>query len=128
MRSSLVYKYSCARCASEYVGSTSRALHIRICEHQGRSFRTGTLLTTPPHSNIREHLQKCNTTINSENFTILDTSPNISHLRILESLYINQIKFKFHTNCTTLVCSKITTPLQTISNFHHTILIFICQF
>ena len=31
-RSSLVYKFSCARCASEYVGSTTRTLHTRVAE------------------------------------------------------------------------------------------------
>ena len=41
MRSSLVCKFSCARCASEYVGSTIRTLHTRVAEHAGRSFRTG---------------------------------------------------------------------------------------
>ena len=36
--SSLVYKFSCACCASEYVGSTIRTLHTRVAEHAGRSF------------------------------------------------------------------------------------------
>ena len=47
---SLVYKFSCARCASEYVGSTTRTLHTRVAEHAGRSLRTGSILSVPPHS------------------------------------------------------------------------------
>ena len=55
MLSSVVYKYSCAQCASgTYVGSTTRALHMRIAEHRGRSFRTGKLVQSPK-SSIREH-------------------------------------------------------------------------
>ena len=42
MRSSLVYEFSCAHCASKYVGSTIRALCFRVAEHAGRSSRTGT--------------------------------------------------------------------------------------
>ena len=48
LRSSLVYKFSYARCASEYVGSTIRTLHTRVAECAGRSFSTGSLLTVPP--------------------------------------------------------------------------------
>ena len=40
---------------SEYVGSTIRTLHTRVAEHAGRSFRTGSRLTDPPHYNIRQH-------------------------------------------------------------------------
>ena len=43
MRSSLAYKFSCARCASEYVGSSIRTLHTRVAEHAGNSFSTGSL-------------------------------------------------------------------------------------
>ena len=53
MRSSLVYKFSCARCASGYVGSTIHALHTRVAEHAGRSFCTGSLITVHPDFNIR---------------------------------------------------------------------------
>ena len=59
MRSSLLHKFSCARCASEYVGSTIRPLHTRVAEHAGRSFRTGSHLTVPPHPNVRQHALLC---------------------------------------------------------------------
>ena len=92
MRSTLVYKYCCAHCASEYVGSTSRTLAIRVAEHAGRSFRTNRILTNPPNSNIYEHASKCNSPITLENFSILNSCNNISDLHILESLYIYKLK------------------------------------
>ena len=55
LKSSLVYKFSCARCASEYVGMTARTLGTRVDEHVGVSYRTGARLTQPPHLAIRDH-------------------------------------------------------------------------
>ena len=55
LKSSLVYKFSCAQCASEYVGMTARTLGTRDDKHVGVSYRTGALLTEPPHSAIRDH-------------------------------------------------------------------------
>ena len=34
-------------------------LHTRVAEHAGRSFRTASLLTVPPHSNIKQHALSC---------------------------------------------------------------------
>ena len=69
--SSLVYKFSCTQCVSEYVGSTMRTLHTRVAEHAGRSFRTGALLTSPPHSNIRAHALSCSSPVAIDNFNVL---------------------------------------------------------
>ena len=55
LKSSLVYKFSCALCASEYGGMTARTLDTRVDEHVGVSYRTGARLTQPPHSAIRDH-------------------------------------------------------------------------
>jgi hypothetical protein len=88
LRSSVVYKFSCALCASEYVGSTSRTLKTRVAEHAGRSCRTGALLTHPSHSSIRTHAERCDVPVNEKSFTILDSCSNVFSLRILESLYI----------------------------------------
>ena len=51
-RSSVIYKYVCSDCEAEYVGVTSRALHMRVAEHRGRSFRTNNILANPSHSSI----------------------------------------------------------------------------
>jgi len=92
MQASLVYKYRCAHCASEYIGSTTRTLHTRVAEHAGKSFRTGALLTSPPQSSIREHSSTCNSPVVLEDFKIVSKVSNFIDLRILESLYIFKMK------------------------------------
>ena len=89
--SSVVYKFSCASCHASYVGSTTRNLRCRVEEHAGRSFRTGSALSTRQHSNIYDHVQSCSSTITLDNFEILGRS-NPCDLRILESLFIKKIK------------------------------------
>ena len=65
MLSSVVYKYSCAQCGSgTYAGSTTRALHMRIAEHRGRSFRTGKLVQSPKSYKL-QFINKCNQLIRS---------------------------------------------------------------
>ena len=44
LKSSLVCKFSCAQCASEYVGMTARTLGTRVDEHVGVSYRIGARL------------------------------------------------------------------------------------
>ena len=91
-RTSIVYKYSCERCSSVYVGSTSRRLHVRVCEHMGLSSRTEKPLSTPAASSIRDHAQSCNSPISLNNFNIIGTCKNVTDLRILESLHIHKLK------------------------------------
>ena len=78
MRSSLVYKFSSV---SEYVGSTT-----------GRSFRTGSLLTIPSHSNIRQHALSCGVPVSIDNFNVVGNTKFSTDLRILESLFIHKLK------------------------------------
>ena len=93
LRSRIVYSYSCAQCASgTYIGSTMRSAYVRIAEHRGRSFRTGKLLVSPPHSAIRDHAIRHKHTIQDSCFKILDQDPVETSLRILESLYIGKQK------------------------------------
>jgi hypothetical protein len=92
MRSSLVYKFSCARCASAYVGMTTRNLYTRVAEHCGRSSRTGSVLTRPPNSAIRIHAESCDVRISEQNFEILSSTSNETDLKILESLFIHKLK------------------------------------
>ena len=92
VRSSLIYEFCCARCASRYVGSTCRNLYMRVAEHCGRSFRTGAILTSPPQSAVRSHAEQCDSTIDLANFKIIDQTQNFIDLRILESLHIFKSK------------------------------------
>jgi hypothetical protein len=96
MRSNVVYKFSCAQCASEYVGSTTRTLRTRVAEHAGRSFRTGTLLTHPPHSSVRSHAESCDVPVRDAHFSVLATTSNNLDLRIFESLLICKLKPKLN--------------------------------
>ena len=90
--SSVIYEYRCAQCASgTYVGSTTRALHMRIAEHRGRSFRTGKFVQTSK-SSIRDHSLKCSKFVANDNFRVLGQEKRKIHLRILESLHILSLK------------------------------------
>ena len=95
LSTSVIYKYSCALCASEYIGSTSRTLKTRIAEHEGVSFRTGVPLSKPPHSSIRDHAEQCSGHVSKDSFSILSSS-NSSDLRLLESIYIHKLKPKLN--------------------------------
>ena len=91
MTSCVVYKYSCPFCKQgTYVGSTHRLLKVRIDSHKGVSYRTGTALTNPEYSSIRDHSKICKSPINYKNFEILGRASNESSLAILESLMIKQ--------------------------------------
>ena len=59
LRFSLVYYFSCVRCACKYVSSTSRNLHTRVREHEDRSHRTGGPQSNPPSSIVRLHASSC---------------------------------------------------------------------
>ena len=59
MCASLVYKFSCARCASAYVGSITHTLHTRFAEHAGKNFRTGSIFSVLPHSMMRTYSESC---------------------------------------------------------------------
>ena len=90
LRSGIVYKYCCAKCASVYYGSSIRTLHTRTAEHKGISPRTGRPLVRPPHSSIRDHALTCNSDINLSDF---QTVANVRYevpLRITESIFILQ--------------------------------------
>ena len=79
LKSKVVYLISCPRCASCYVGQTSRHLQTRLNEHIQRN------------GPMKTHLAECQTQISSENVTILhQTSRSEFHLLTLEALYIRE--------------------------------------
>ena len=92
MQSGVVYLFNCCRCNQQtYIGSTRRLLKVRCDAHKGVSYRTGSKLTNPEQSNIRNHARICKTDINYNNFKIIMTSPYEQHLLILESLAIKKL-------------------------------------
>ena len=70
LKSSLVYKFSCAQGASEYVGMTTHSLCTRVDEYVGVSYRRGAHLTQLPHLAIRDHRDSCGTPFDTSNFKI----------------------------------------------------------
>ena len=91
-RSAVVYKFSCPSCEGTYIGSTYARLHSRVCQHQGKSDRTGKQFTSPMESSIRDHSLNCDTPFSMEDFKIIDQERSNFSLRILESLYIFKTK------------------------------------
>ena len=87
-RSAVVYKFSCPSCEGSYIGSTYVRLISRVCQHQGKSDRTGERLSSPVASSIRDHSLECDTPFTIDNFRIVDRKRHNFNLRILESLYI----------------------------------------
>ena len=79
-KSGVVYKFSCPRCSSCYVGQTSRHLICRFKEHR----RSGP---------VAEHWQKCGIKVSLDDVIILTSrAKSIFHLMTLEALYINELK------------------------------------
>ena len=98
MTSCVVYKFNCPRCnLGTYVGSTQRLLRVRIDCHNGVSYRTGSKLTNPEFSCIRQHANKCKHKIQYKDFEILGRAPNSKLLTILESLHIKQVVPQLNT-------------------------------
>jgi len=65
---------------------------MRISEHAGRSYRSNALLTSPPHSLVREHAARCDVAVRLDYFKALGSAASSSDLRILESLHIFKSK------------------------------------
>ena len=92
LKSNVIYKYTCPRCDhGTYVGCTKRLLKVRIDSHRGVSFRTGSRLTSPEQSNIRNHSKNCKTYIDDKDFTIIGQVHNENDLTILESIMIKKL-------------------------------------
>ena len=97
VRSSVIYKFCCEHCSSEYVGSTTRSLIVRSSEHAGRSHRTGNRFNNPSASQIRDHAETCGSPITLDQFTIINQCNKPIDLRILESLYIHKLQPKLNS-------------------------------
>ena len=91
-RSAVIYKFSCPSCEGTYIGSTYVRLYSRVCQHLGKSDRTGSMLTSPAASAIRDHSLECDTPFSIGDFQIIDKQRSKFNLRVLESLYIVKTK------------------------------------
>ena len=78
----VVYKFTCARCSSNYIGETCRHFKIRIEEHIKKDIKT----------HIFKHIHSTATCFDSYNslcFKIIDNANSKFDLKIKEALHIN---------------------------------------
>ena len=92
LRSKLIYLWKCRGCEATYIGRTTRSAWTRWFEHLGRSFRTGSYLTRPSYSAIREHREETAHPLSIEDFSVLATSRTAADLDILETMYSSKLK------------------------------------
>ena len=93
LHANIVYKYTCGRCNSTYIGETTRHAKTRFCEHMGKSALTGKPMLRVVPSAINEHNQTCNSVIKLTDFTVLCKDASSEHaLQIKETLLIHRDK------------------------------------
>ena len=88
--SNVIYMYKCEAgddCFSSYIGSTTRRLKERMCEHMGISFLTGQKLSDPK-SSIYDHIEDTGHPISEESFKIIGSCRADDSILILESVLI----------------------------------------
>ena len=90
--SNICYKFVCPSCNARYVGCSTRAFHIRLMEHTGRSYRTGQKLLSPPFSAIREHSREFDHQFSNNNFEIIARLRTSSDSFLAEKILINDLK------------------------------------
>ena len=85
LRSRVVYKFTCSRFNSTYVGMTNRHMRTRTCEHMGISPLTGANVKTI--SVVHDHFILIGHTISFNDFIILRSVPDKHSLLIHEHLF-----------------------------------------
>ena len=98
---SVIYKYTCS-CGSDYIGRTSNRLDLRIKQYLrariwNLELKRGQLANTSG-SSIAEHMinsRECVADFNVDRFSILSRSHSISHLKVLEGLYVRSLQPSF---------------------------------
>ena len=88
LRSNVIYEYKCEDCGSSYVGSTTRCLYERMCEHMGISFLTGRKVSKPRNSSIHDHSTKYSHNMNPNSFKIIGQANKYDNILLLESVHI----------------------------------------
>ena len=92
LRSAIVYMYKCDSCSASYVGKCERHFATRRAEHYGRSVRTGSYLSKPLHSAIRDHCLSEDHPMKKENFSVLASTSGKLDLSIMEALFQHKYK------------------------------------
>ena len=92
LESGVIYKYTCDRCKSTYIGKTKRHRRHRFAEHAGISHLTGKKVLGQNSTTVRDHMLVCDTIVCPDNFIILGRDNFNTHLKIKESLFIMKEK------------------------------------
>jgi len=102
-RSNVVYKLTCHICHLSYIGSTIRALHIRIAEH----FKS-------ERSAIYKHVRECiGCTSRSWGVRVLAQGVDPVDVRLKEALLIKRFDPKLNRREELLEVQQLTLPLDT---------------
>ena len=100
-RAYVVYEYKCDCCDQSYYGSTVVQMFIRCASHSGVSYRTNKPYKIKQKSVIRDHCDSTGHCIKRDNFKIVDScNTSETDLRILESMYIKNLKPKMNATLT----------------------------
>ena len=93
LRSNVIYKYQCEsdECSSSYIGSTTRRLGERVCEHLGVSFLTGARLSNA-RSSILDHSRDTGHPILKDSFKIIGGCKADDNILLLESVFIKYMR------------------------------------
>ena len=105
VRSLLLYRYTCNRCNSVYVGKTKRHYLVRVFEHLGISLKTGKKFTfnanNKNNSAVLTHINATNCKHGNssiKDFSIIGSAKTDELLCIKESLLIQKLRPKLNTN------------------------------
>ena len=86
LKSGVVYKLTCPRCAACYVGQTGRHLQTRFQEHIKRQ------------GPVKVHMSQCSATLGKSDVNIVhQTSRGEAFLLTLEALWIRELKPEINT-------------------------------
>ena len=92
LKSSLVYKFLCARCNSYYIGETCRHFKTRIDEPVKKDKKSN-IYTIMKHLH---NMQECFSSFNSGYFSILDYAPTQFEIIIKEGMsFVSFVKYGF---------------------------------
>ena len=90
--SNICYKFTCPGCTNRYVGCSTRAFHFRIMDQNGKSYRTGQTLQSPPFSSVRDHARGANHRFSPSNFETIAKLRSESDTFIAEKILIDRLK------------------------------------
>ena len=92
LASGMIYKFTCNKCKSVYIGESIRHTKRRFAEHMGISALTGKPVRGQIRTAVKDHLIQCRAKAVYEDFEILGKDMIEKKRRIKESLFIHRDK------------------------------------